>query len=82
MSTIETARSPRLYHGTKAELAPGELIVPGHASNYGARQPARYVYLTATLEAATWGGPNSPSARGAGESTRSSRPGRMKTTRT
>lgn len=43
------------YHGTKAALAPGELIVAGHASNYGKRRIARYVYLSATLEAATWG---------------------------
>jgi hypothetical protein len=43
------------YHGTKADLAPGDLIVAGHASNYGQRRAARFVYLTATLEAATWG---------------------------
>ncbi len=43
------------YHGTKAVLAPGDLIVAGHASNYGKRRIARYVYLSATLEAATWG---------------------------
>lgn len=43
------------YHGTKAALEPGELIVAGHASNYGKRRIARYVYLSATLEAATWG---------------------------
>ncbi len=43
------------YHGAKADLAVGDLIVPGHASNYGRRRAAAYVYLTATLEAATWG---------------------------
>ena len=43
------------YHGTKAALVPGDLIVPGHASNYGKRGIARYVYLSATLEAAIWG---------------------------
>jgi len=47
--------SQRLYHGTKAELKPGDLIGPGYNSNYGKRKKAGYVYLTATLNAATWG---------------------------
>ncbi|KAF1720273.1 NAD(+)--rifampin ADP-ribosyltransferase [Pseudoxanthomonas wuyuanensis] len=50
MSDTET-----YYHGTKAKLAPGDLIAPGYASNFGKRRTARYVYLSATLEAATWG---------------------------
>lgn len=45
----------RFYHGTKAELKPGDLIEPGYSSNYGKRKKAGYVYLTATLNAATWG---------------------------
>ena len=45
----------RLYHGTKANLKPGDLIEPGFNSNYGKQKKASYVYLTATLEAATWG---------------------------
>ncbi|RSK49637.1 NAD(+)--rifampin ADP-ribosyltransferase [Hymenobacter rigui] len=44
-----------LYHGTKADLKPGDLIVPGFASNYGQQRQAVYIYLTATLDAATWG---------------------------
>jgi len=44
-----------LYHGTKADLSPGDLIAPGYASNYGRRKPAAFVYLSATLDAATWG---------------------------
>ena len=43
------------YHGTKATLAPGDLIAAGYTSNFGKRRLARYVYLTAMLEAATWG---------------------------
>ena len=43
------------YHGTKADLKAGDLISPGYASNYGKRKVAAYVYLTATLDAATWG---------------------------
>ncbi|MBD2256365.1 NAD(+)--rifampin ADP-ribosyltransferase [Pseudanabaena sp. FACHB-2040] len=45
----------QFYHGTKADLKPGDLIVPGYNSNYGKRKKAAYVYLTATLDAATWG---------------------------
>lgn len=43
------------YHGTKANLKPGDLIAPGFHSNYGKRKKASYVYLTATLDAAVWG---------------------------
>ena len=43
------------YHGTKADLRPGDLIGPGYASNYGRRAKAAFVYLTETLDAATWG---------------------------
>lgn len=42
-------------HGTKAELKPGDLIEPGRSSNYGSRDSAAFVYMTATLDAATWG---------------------------
>lgn len=45
----------RYLHGTKADLKPGDLIEAGRASNYGARTSAVFVYLTATLDAATWG---------------------------
>jgi rifampin ADP-ribosylating transferase len=43
------------YHGTKASLLPGDLLKPGYSSNFGQRKTANYVYLTATLDAATWG---------------------------
>lgn len=43
------------YHGTKADLKPGDLLKPGHSSNFGERRSANYVYLTASLDAATWG---------------------------
>lgn len=45
----------RYLHGTKADLKPGDLIGAGRVSNYGARKNAAFVYLTATLDAATWG---------------------------
>lgn len=47
--------APTYYHGTKADLNPGDLIAPGYVSNYGSRKPAAFVYLSATLDAATWG---------------------------
>ena len=55
MAASNDLTSQRLYHGTKADLKPGDLIDPGHSSNYGSQRTAAYVYLTATLEAATWG---------------------------
>lgn len=47
--------SLRFFHGTKADLQVGDLIEAGRRSNYGTRKSAAYVYLTATLDAATWG---------------------------
>ena len=43
------------YHGTKADLKPGDRIKPGLHSNFGKRKKAIFVYLTATLDAAAWG---------------------------
>ena len=42
-------------HGTKAELAVGELLVPGRESNFEAGRVMNYVYFSATLDAAVWG---------------------------
>ncbi len=42
------------YHGTKADLAVGDLIVPGFGSNFVERG-LKHIYFTATLDAATWG---------------------------
>lgn len=53
--TDSTSDGIEYYHGTKADLKVGELIEPGFRSNYGSRRQARYVYLTATLDAAVWG---------------------------
>jgi rifampin ADP-ribosylating transferase len=55
MAAIDDSSSQRLYHGTKADLKPGDLIEPGYTSNFGKRKKAAYVYLTATLDAAAWG---------------------------
>lgn len=44
-----------LYHGTRPDLKLGDLIERGHDSNYGKKTKTSYVYLTRTLDAATWG---------------------------
>lgn len=43
------------FHGTKADLKIGDKIEPGFASNYGQNKNAKYIFLTATLDAAIWG---------------------------
>jgi rifampin ADP-ribosylating transferase len=42
-------------HGTKADLAVGDLLVAGRESNFEAGRVMNYVYFTATLDAAVWG---------------------------
>lgn len=55
MGIVDDHHSHLFYHGTKADLKVGDLIGPGYNSNYGSRKKAGYVYLSATLNAATWG---------------------------
>lgn len=55
MPTLEPHAERTFYHGTRADLAPGDFITVGYKSNYGARTPKSWVYLTATLDAAIWG---------------------------
>lgn len=43
------------FHGTKADLKIGDLIKVGHHSNFGQRKNAKYIFLSATLDAAIWG---------------------------
>jgi rifampin ADP-ribosylating transferase len=46
----------RFLHGTKANLKPGDLIAAGQRPNFGrADRTTTHVYLTGTLDAATWG---------------------------
>jgi len=47
--------SQTFFHGTKADLRLGDFIAIGVNSNYGQRNKAEYIYLTATLDAAIWG---------------------------
>lgn len=41
-----------LYHGTKADLRPGQLLKPGLPSNYRAHRIANFVYVTVILDGA------------------------------
>ena len=43
------------FHGTRTDLKVGDLVVVGFNSNYGQRKNAKYIFLTATLDAAIWG---------------------------
>jgi len=53
--TGEVTKWP-LYHGTRADLKPGDLIKPGHIPNFGNRERTTpHVYCTRTLDAAIWG---------------------------
>ncbi|WP_121252613.1 NAD(+)--rifampin ADP-ribosyltransferase [Nocardioides ferulae] len=42
-------------HGTKADLAVGDLLTPGRGSNFEDGRTMNHIYFTATLDAATWG---------------------------
>ncbi|HWA96428.1 MAG TPA: NAD(+)--rifampin ADP-ribosyltransferase [Terracidiphilus sp.] len=45
----------QFFHGTRADLAHGDLIVVGYTSNYGEGKRLSWVYFTGTLDAAIWG---------------------------
>ena len=53
--SMQTPFSQTFFHGTKADLKIGDFIEIGINSNYGQRNKAKYIYLTATLDAAIWG---------------------------
>ncbi|HEX7705791.1 MAG TPA: NAD(+)--rifampin ADP-ribosyltransferase [Thermoanaerobaculia bacterium] len=43
------------YHGTRASLRPGDLLIPGYGSNFENGRISSNIYFSATLEAAVWG---------------------------
>ena len=53
--SIQTPFAQTYFHGTKADLKIGDLIEVGFNSNFGQRKNAKYIFLTATLDAAIWG---------------------------
>lgn len=52
---MQTPFAQTYFHGTKANLKPGDYIQAGNTSNFGERKNAKYIFLTATLDAAIWG---------------------------
>ncbi len=54
-NTGATPFAQTYFHGTKADLKVGDLVEPGFNSNYGEQNKAKYIFLTATLDAAIWG---------------------------
>jgi rifampin ADP-ribosylating transferase len=55
VAATDSLGSQVFYHGTRADLKPGDLIEPGYRSNFGQGKHATYIYVSATLDAATWG---------------------------
>jgi rifampin ADP-ribosylating transferase len=53
MST-PTSFAQSFFHGTRADLKPGDLIAVGYQSNYNETQLS-WVYFSGTLDAAIWG---------------------------
>jgi rifampin ADP-ribosylating transferase len=52
---FEVYESGVLLHGTKADLKVGDLLEPNRQSNFVEGRTVNHVYVTATLDAATWG---------------------------
>ena len=55
MSGAATVFSQAYFHGTRADLKPGDLIVVGYRSNFTEAEPLSWVYFASTLDAAIWG---------------------------
>jgi len=55
MSAVASVFTQSFFHGTKADLKPGDLILIGYQSNFAEAKPLSWVYFTATLDAAIWG---------------------------
>ena len=52
---FEVHEAGAMLHGTKADLAVGDLLLPGRLSNFEEGRIMNHVYVTETLDAATWG---------------------------
>jgi hypothetical protein len=55
MSVAATAFSQSFFHGTKANLKPGDQIVVGFQSNFIESAALSWAYFSATMDAAIWG---------------------------
>lgn len=55
MSCAASMFSQSYFHGTKADLKLGDLIVVGYQSNFKESGALSWVYFSATMDAAIWG---------------------------
>jgi Rifampin ADP-ribosyl transferase len=55
MPSTDNPATQQFYHGTRADLNPGDLIEAGYNSNFGRGKPLSWVYLTGALDAVIWG---------------------------
>lgn len=55
MSASASQFAQSFFHGTRADLQPGDLIAVGYQSNFTEEAPLSWVYFAATLDAAIWG---------------------------
>src|SRR3954463_9823737 len=64
--TCEDVGGP-FYHGTKAELAAGDELVPGFGSNFQERRVSNNIYFTALVDTAAWGAELASALAGGGD---------------
>lgn len=55
MSASASTFAQSFFHGTRADLKIGDLIMVGHKSNFLEDKALSWVYFTGTLDAAIWG---------------------------
>lgn len=54
------------FHGTSRDFAVGDLLVPGHLSNFQEGRVSNHIYFAALLEPAVWGAELAVALRGKG----------------
>ena len=55
LSSAASMFARSFFHGTRADLKLGDLIVVGHQSNFAKGEALSWVYFAGTLDAAIWG---------------------------
>ncbi|MGC4250605.1 MAG: NAD(+)--rifampin ADP-ribosyltransferase [Sphingobium sp.] len=55
MSASASMFAQSFFHGTRADLKPGDMIVVGNPSNFAESKALSWVYFFSTLDAAIWG---------------------------
>ena len=81
MSASASVFSQSFFHGTRADLKPGDLIAVGYQSNFAQAKPLSWVYSRVRWMLPS-GGPSRPPAAGKNGSTSWSQLGRSWTIRT